>query len=67
MLVCLGTCIVNFCKHSRDVVIQGFHIRVMSVSYGFDFVVNFFKVRFNGEVKVVDVVETIASIFLDAF
>ena len=43
LLVCIGTCIGKFFKHSRDVVIQGFHIRVMFVSHGFDFIVNVVK------------------------
>ena len=49
MLVYLGTCIGNFCKHSIDVFIQGFHIILMFVghgSHGFDVIVNFVEVIF---------------------
>ena len=49
MLVCLGTCIGKFCRHSRDVLIKDFHTRVMFVSHGshgFDVIVNVSEVRF---------------------
>ena len=45
-LVCIGNCIGKFFKHSRDVVVQGFHIRVMFVSHGFDVIANVVEVRF---------------------
>ena len=35
LIFCLGTCIGKFSKNIRDVVIQGFHNRVMFVSHGF--------------------------------
>ena len=49
MLVCLGTCSCKVLKHTRDVIIHGFHIRVMfvnQVSQGFDVIVNVIKVIF---------------------
>ena len=46
LIVYLGTCIGNFCKHIRYVVIQSFHIRVMFVSHGYDVIVNFVQVIF---------------------
>ena len=43
MLVCLGICSCKVLKHIGDVVIHGFHIRMMffsHVSQGFDVIVN---------------------------
>ena len=51
LLVCIGTCISKFFKHSRDmvvhviyVVVHGFHIRLMFVVRGFDISINIVKV-----------------------
>ena len=46
MFVCLGNCIGKFCKNSIDVIIQGFHIRVLFFSHDFDVILNVFKIRF---------------------
>ena len=46
LFVYLGTCISKFCKHIRYVFIQGFHIRSMFLSHGFDVIVNVIKVIF---------------------
>ena len=40
LLVYLGTCIDKSFKHRRYVVAQGFHIRVMFFSHGFDVILN---------------------------
>ena len=46
LLVCIGTCKSNFCKYIRDMFVNGFHIRVMLIVYGFHFRVNVAKVIF---------------------
>ena len=46
LIVHIGTYIGKCCKHIRDVVIQGFCIRVMFVSHVFDVIVNVVGVKF---------------------
>ena len=46
MLVCFETCIGKIFKNSRNMFVQGFHIRVMSVSHGFDVILNVVEVVF---------------------
>ena len=49
MLVYLGTCIGEFCKHRRYFFTQGFLIGVMFVSHGshgFDVIVDVVEIRF---------------------
>ena len=45
-LVCIETLISKFFKHSRDVLVQGFHIKLMFVIRGFDVILNVVKVGF---------------------
>ena len=52
MIVDLRTYIGKFCKHIRDVVIQGLCIRVMFFSHVFDVIVNVVEFRFDSEFEV---------------